>query len=75
MAHGHHVQDHPRRALPCCPGKGYKDDPFSFPCANIGCGTIAPSQDQLEEKASRHKKAEPNELQEIDAAPGDSGKS
>lgn len=43
-------------------------------CANIGCGTIAPSQDQLEEKASRHKKAEPDELQEIDAAPEDSGK-
>lgn len=42
--------------------------------ANIERGTITPSQDQLEEKASRHKKAEPNELEENDAAP-DSGKS
>lgn len=42
--------------------------------ANIECGTITPSQDQLEEKASRHKKAGPNELEENDAAP-DSGKS
>ena len=41
----------------------------SLPCANIGYETIAPFQDQLEEKASRHKKAEPNELQENEAGP------
>lgn len=75
MAHGHHMQDHLRRALSCCPGKGSKNVSFSFPFSQfvlcIGCRTIALSQDQSEEKASRHKKVEPNELQESEAVPGD----
>lgn len=42
-----------------------------YPMQMLGVEVLLPSQDQSEEEAGRHRKAEPNELQENGAKPVD----
>lgn len=70
------MQDRLRKGLPFHSGEMKKVSPSLFPldnlsCANIGHGTMSPSQDRFDEKVSKHRRAEPNGSQENGVEPED----